>query len=297
MTALARLTASVGTSAVIRASRDSNFPLPPRIESTDHDAERRERSATASCSGDIGCSDRSAEKRQQQHRRQRQHHRRRRDLVFLLATSTLLLSPAAPSEASIPTKNVIKSLPPGTRLRPPPPRGKDDSVSVAADAARVRQLITEAREASLERGDWSAARALYLEAFSFFSLSSSSPSSSSPPNRRGGGSSTRIASAEVARIPAALCLVELGQEDEALLELEDALAEGTPALRGSGEVHAALAALRYSLRRRGAEDELSAATAFEPRWSDERWVKEKAALEKGWPPGMVSRLVRFLELD
>ena len=186
-------------------------------------------------------------------------------LLFLLSS----LSEPPPAAASIPTKQ-------RPRLRPPPPRDEASSVSIAQDAAEVRRLISLAKKQGLEEGDWTAARSLFARAAGFRSS---------------------IASAELARIPAALALAELGRPEAALLELEDAVAEGSPALRGRAELHAALAALRYSLTRRGAEDELSAATLWEPRWADEQWVNSRASVERGWPPTMVERLVRFLELN
>lgn len=203
------------------------------------------------------------------------HSRSRRELLSLssLCTSSsllLFLSRPPPASASIPSKRQIP-------LQPPPPRDKLSSVSIVQDAAEVARLVSLATRQGLEDGDWAAARESFARAASF--------------TERG------VAAAELARVPAALALAELGRPEEALLELEDALAEGTPALRGRAELHAALAVLRYSLGRRGAEGELSAATLWEPRWGDEKWVRERAAKEKGWPPTMVERLERFLELD
>lgn len=144
------------------------------------------------------------------------------------------------------------------------------------DAAEVARLISLAKTQGLEEKNWQLARESFTKAANFRNT---------------------VASAELARVPAALALAELGKPEEALLELEDAFAEGTSALKGRAELHAALAALRYSLKRKGAEGELSAATLWEPRWADEKWVKERAGAERGWPPSMVERLVRFLELD
>ena len=221
-------------------------------------AERRKRSAAASTSSNS-------------------HSRSRRELLSSSSSSLLLLlfslSRPPPASASIPTKRQLRPL----QLQPPPPRDKLSSVSIAQDAAEVARLISLAKRQGLEDGDWAAARDSFSKAASF---------------RKSG-----IASAELARVPAALALAELGKPEEALLELEDAFAEGSPALKGRADLHAALAALRYSLGRKGAEGELSAATLWEPRWADERWVKERASVEKGWPPTMVERLVRFLELD
>ena len=201
----------------------------------------------------------------------------RRELLSSLSASSLSLFfflslRPAPASASIPKKQLQRPL------QPPPPRDELSSISIAKDAAEVARLISLAKKQGLEGGDWAAARASFAEAAGFF---------------RDSG----VASAELARVPAALALAELGKPEEALLELEDAFAEGSPALRGRAELHAALAALRYSLKRKGAEAELSAATLWEPRWAEESWVKEKASAERGWPPAMVQRLLRLLQLN
>ena len=188
----------------------------------------------------------------------------------MLFSSLLLLFSSRPASASIPTKQLRP------RLQPPPPRDEASSASIAQDAAEAARLVSLAKKQGVTDGDWAAARASFARAAAF----------------RGS-----VASAELARVPAALALAELGRPEEALLELEDAVAEGSPALRGRAELHAALAALRYSLGRRGAEAELSAATLWEPRWADETWVRSRASAERGWPPTMVERLVRFLELN
>ena len=195
----------------------------------------------------------------------------RRELLLWLSSLLLffLSSSPLPASASIPTKKLRP-------LQPPPPRDRVSSVSIAQDAAEVARLVSLAKQQGLEENDWLSARASFTRASDYRST---------------------VASAELARVPAALALAELGEPEEALLELEDALAEGSPALRGRAELHAALAALRYGLGRRGAEGELSAATLWEPRWADEAWVKERASVERGWPPTMVERLVRFLELN
>lgn len=190
----------------------------------------------------------------------------RRELLFSVSSSLLCLS--APASASIPSKQLRP-------LQPPPPRDRASSVSIAHDAAEVARLISLAKRQGLEENDWASARASFTEAAEYRDT---------------------VSSAELARVPAALALAQLGEPEEALLELEDALAEGSSALRGRAELHAALAALRYSLKRKGAEGELSAATLWEPRWADEAWVKGRAAVERGWPPTMVERLVRLLEL-
>ena len=199
------------------------------------------------------------------------HPQSRREAMLRLSSSLLFFSQPPRASASVPTKQ-LRPL----KLQPPPPRDESSSVSIAQDATEAARLISLAKKQGLEGGDWAAARASFA---------------------RAAGYRSSIASAELARVPAALALAELGKPEEALLELEDAVAEGSPALRGRAELHAALAALRYSLGRRGAEAELSAATLWEPRWADERWVKTRASVERGWPPTMVERLVRFLELN
>ncbi len=155
----------------------------------------------------------------------------KREAIFALSSSSFLffLLSARPASASIPTKQRVRRP-----LQPPSPRDKESSVSVVQDAAEVARLISLAKTQGLEEKNWQLARESFTKAANFRNT---------------------VASAELARVPAALALAELGKPEEALLELEDAFAEGTSALKGRAELHAALAALRYSLKRKGAEGE------------------------------------------
>ena len=100
-----------------------------------------------------------------------------------------------------------------------------------------------------------------------------------------------LALSERARVPRALHLYELGQTNEALLELEDE----EVALRGNAEVHAALAALLYTERPGElsyAEQQWDIASEFDSRYGLLEYVRK----EKKWPPKALQSLQRFLEL-
>ena len=57
------------------------------------------------------------------------------------------------------------------------------------------------------------------------------------------------------------------------------------------QVHAAVAVVRYKLKRAGAEEEWAVATSLEPRWGND------AAFVRGrWPPRMVEAWEDFSEL-
>lgn len=67
------------------------------------------------------------------------------------------------------------------------------------------------------------------------------------------------------------------------------------ALRGSAEVHAALAVILHAERPRQvgrAEQQWTIATEFDSRFSDLEWV----AKERHWPPRLMAALQRFLTL-
>lgn len=99
-----------------------------------------------------------------------------------------------------------------------------------------------------------------------------------------------LALAERARVPRALLLYQTGKTEEALLLLEDE----EVALRGSPEVHAALAVVLHAERPNQvtrAEEQWERATEFDRRYEDVEWVAKR------WPPKMVNALQRFLTLQ
>ncbi|KXZ55421.1 hypothetical protein GPECTOR_3g72 [Gonium pectorale] len=101
-----------------------------------------------------------------------------------------------------------------------------------------------------------------------------------------------LALAEYGRIGRAMMLYQVGRTSDSILALEDE----EVALRGSAEVHAALAALMYTERPSlalRAEEEWNLACLFDKRYSNPDWVRSN----KHWPPRMIAALQRFLSLS
>lgn len=101
-----------------------------------------------------------------------------------------------------------------------------------------------------------------------------------------------LALAERARIKRALLAYQLDMVDQTLAQLEDA----AEVLKGSPEVHAALAAVLWvevPLARSRAEQNWSLAEQFDPRFKEVGWVKT----EKKWPPRLLNALEKFLTLS
>jgi hypothetical protein len=101
-----------------------------------------------------------------------------------------------------------------------------------------------------------------------------------------------LALAEYARLGKALALYEVGQVSDALLLLEDQ----EVAMRGSPEVHAALAAMLYAERppqRFRAEQQFDIAVEFDRRFESADWVQQN----RHWPPRLLTALQAFLQLQ
>lgn len=205
--------------------------------------------------------------------------------IALLAAALTPLTLPRPSPARIETGHLLSSQAstsggvfsgagfdasrpaPRARRPPPPPPPSPGDHAVAAQAADLLAAIKAGDDAA-RGGDYVAAAEAYA---------------------RGAADHPDLALADVARTRCALMTFQLGGRDgAALLALEDVEA----VLRGSGEVLAAQAVIRWSLRRRGAEDKFAAATALEPRWGDAAFVDRKS----GWPPRMVQAWHSFDEL-
>ena len=100
-----------------------------------------------------------------------------------------------------------------------------------------------------------------------------------------------LAITQYARIQRALMLWQVGQQSEAVLQLEGEEED----LRGNSEVHAALAAMFYAESPRQttrAETQWEIAREFDQRFGDLQWVSK----QKRWPPAMQVALANFLEL-
>ncbi|KAI3814338.1 hypothetical protein L1987_19090 [Smallanthus sonchifolius] len=100
-----------------------------------------------------------------------------------------------------------------------------------------------------------------------------------------------FALSEYARVGRALALYEVGDKNEAIAEMEDV----SISLKGSPEVHAALAAVLYSDKHASvlAENQFTIATLLDPKYTDLAYVKDT----KHWPPSLVRSLQDFITLS
>ncbi|PWA34667.1 Tetratricopeptide-like helical [Artemisia annua] len=100
-----------------------------------------------------------------------------------------------------------------------------------------------------------------------------------------------FALSEYARVGRALTLYEVGDKNQAIAEMEDV----SISLKGSPEVHAALAAALYSDKHAPllAENQFTIATLLDPKYSDLGYVKDT----KHWPPSLVRSLEDFITLS
>lgn len=100
-----------------------------------------------------------------------------------------------------------------------------------------------------------------------------------------------FALSEYARVGRALALYEVGDKNEAISEMEDV----SISLKGSPEVHAALAAALYSDKHASvlAENQFTIATLLDPKYTDLGYVKDT----KHWPPSLVRSLQDFITLS
>lgn len=144
----------------------------------------------------------------------------------------------------------------------------EEEEPVRKKVERVTALMAEAAQAA-EDGDWPAALNCNSEIIARY---------------------PDLALAERARIARALLLYQVDRPQDALLQLEDE----EVALRGSAEVHAALAVVFYGLGKPvQAEQQWAVASEFDKRYSDVAWV----AAEKHWPPKLLQALEKFLTLS
>ncbi|XVF16990.1 hypothetical protein REPUB_Repub10bG0078500 [Reevesia pubescens] len=100
-----------------------------------------------------------------------------------------------------------------------------------------------------------------------------------------------FAFSDYARVGRALALYEVGDREEAIVEMEDV----SISLKGYPEVHAALAAALYVDKHAPllAENQFTIATFLDPRFTDISYVIET----KHWPPSLVSSLKHFITLS
>ncbi|KAL7601995.1 hypothetical protein Lser_V15G23134 [Lactuca serriola] len=145
-----------------------------------------------------------------------------------------------------------------------------------AASSEVSRRVAEAVEL-LEKGREFQAQGDYVQALKYF---------------------TRVvreykdfALSEYARVGRALALYEVGDKNEAIAEMEDV----SISLKGSPEVHAALAAALYSDKHAPvlAENQFTIATLLDPKYTDLGYVKDT----KHWPPSLVQSLQDFITLS
>ena len=156
----------------------------------------------------------------------------------------------------------------GLSVRRPDQRNSNvEEESVKQKIKRVTALITASNQAA-EVGDWNESLRCQSEIISRY---------------------PDLALAERARIARALLLYQVDRPEDALLQLEDE----EVALRGSAEVHAALAVVFYGLGKPiQAEQQWAVASEFDKRYSDLAWVQR----ERHWPPKLLQALEKFLTL-
>jgi tetratricopeptide (TPR) repeat protein len=180
------------------------------------------------------------------------------------AFASIPLSSPAPQEQQ---RRALGQLGVNTR-RPEQNNNKEDEEPVSQKVERVMALMEEARTAQ-EDGDFSTALRANSEII---------------------GRYPDLALAERARIARGLLLYQVGKAEEAMLQLEDE----EVALRGSAEVHAALAVICYDLgKTEQAEQQWTVASEFDSRYSDVYWVQK----ERHWPPKLIQALENFLNLS
>lgn len=100
-----------------------------------------------------------------------------------------------------------------------------------------------------------------------------------------------LALAEYARVGRAITLYEVGDKEEAFVEMEDT----SLSLKGYPEVHAALAAALYADKSLplAAERQFTIATLLDPHYTDVSYVKNT----KHWPPSLVKSLEKFINFQ
>ena len=206
------------------------------------------------------------------------HRAQRRRLVLFAAAVCVALPPS--SNASLLVAPPVRDADlVSTQQRygaAPVPAVRTRGSSVQSDRAAIADavaLLAAAREAE-DRGEYGSALATYTDV--------------SERHRD-------LALAHRARLARALLLFQIGDREQALLELEDELVEVGA---GNAPVHAALAVVLHAqrtgpLQLARAEDQWDAATRLSPRFEDKDWVAEHAR----WPPAMMAALGKWLALD
>lgn len=100
-----------------------------------------------------------------------------------------------------------------------------------------------------------------------------------------------LALAEYARVGRAISLYEVGDREQAFVEMEDVSVN----LKGYPEVHAALAAALYVDKQSpaSAERQFNIATMLDPHYFDLSYVKNT----RHWPPSLIESLRKLINLQ
>lgn len=156
-----------------------------------------------------------------------------------------------------------------TTYDPISPVEKDASLSISQRIAEAIRLLDRGRELQAE-GDFNGALGYFTQVIRNYK---------------------DFAFSDYARVGRALALYELGDRDQAIVEMEDV----SVSLKGYPEVHAALAAALYADKHAPllAENQFTIATLLDPHYSDISYVKDI----KHWPPSLVSSLQHFITLS
>ncbi|XP_031504522.1 uncharacterized protein LOC116267096 [Nymphaea colorata] len=185
----------------------------------------------------------------------------RRVFLTSLPMSTVLLTFAAPP--------LLLAAPPLPTYDPVTSSERDASSVLQRRVAEAVELLDKGREFQA-KGEFSNA----LECFSQVATNYKD-----------------FAFSDYARVGRALALYELGDRDEAIIEMEDV----SISLKGYPEVHAALAAALYADKHAPllAENQFTIATLMDARYTDLSYVRDT----KHWPPSLVASLQRFITLS
>ncbi|KAH7422998.1 hypothetical protein KP509_12G034800 [Ceratopteris richardii] len=177
--------------------------------------------------------------------------------VLPLCLALLLARDCAPSLALADQQRSITSADGGT------------TVSFTSRVEQAISLLDKGRQAQAE-GDFSQALLQYTQVI-----------------KEDGD----LALSEYARVGRAIALYEVGDREEAFIELEDV----SVSLKGYPEVHAALAAVLYTDKHSllSAEKQFTIATLLDPHYTDLSYVKDT----KHWPPSLVNSLAKFIDLQ
>lgn len=180
----------------------------------------------------------------------------RRLFIFSLPLSSCLFLPTSHSYAA-------------TVYDPVSASERDASALVSQRVSQAVELLEKGRELQAQ-GDFSAALDYFSKVIENYK---------------------DLAFSEYARVGRALALYEVGDREQAIVEMEDV----SVSLKGYPEIHAALAAALYEDKHAAllAENQFAIATLLDPHFTDLSYVRDT----KHWPPSLISSLQHFITLS